>query len=86
MILSLSNLKRCFKCGAEKSRSDFYRHPQMADGLCGKCKDCAKYDVRLNRQTNPRVREYDRRRASQPHRIIHALADQIRRQVVTIPF
>jgi hypothetical protein len=59
----------CFKCGTEKPRSEFYRHPQMADGLLGKCKDCTKLDMRVDRTTKPRVREYDRNRASQPQRV-----------------
>lgn len=61
-------LKRCFKCGTDKPRTEFYRHPAMADGLLGKCKDCTKLDMRIDRATKPRVREYDRRRANLPHR------------------
>lgn len=62
--------KRCFKCGETKARDEFYRHPQMGDGLLGKCKDCTKKDVRLHRQDNPeKVRAYDRQRANQPHRL-----------------
>jgi hypothetical protein len=65
-------VKRCFKCGAEKPRTEFYPHRAMADGLLGKCKDCTKLDARIDRQTNPRVREYDRERANQPHRKVLA--------------
>lgn len=61
-------MKRCFKCGIDKPREEFYRHPQMGDGLLGKCKDCAKLDMRVDRATKPRVRAYDRERAKQPHR------------------
>ena len=63
------DLKRCFKCGTEKPRTEFYRHPEMADGLLGKCKDCTKLDMRIDRDTKPRVRQYDRERAKLPHRV-----------------
>lgn len=59
--------KTCFKCGIEKSRSEFYRHPQMGDGLLGKCKDCTRADVRQHRR-DPRYRDnvlaYDRSRGN----------------------
>lgn|SRR3990167_361636 len=42
--------KKCFKCGLEKSLSEFYKHPQMPDGHVNKCKDCNKNDVHLNRK------------------------------------
>lgn len=71
-------LKHCFKCGADKPRTEFYRHPQMADGLLGKCKGCTKLDMRVDRRTNPRVREYDRRRALLPHR--QALRNRVTRE------
>lgn len=45
---SLSSLKTCFKCRVEKSSAEFYRHPEMGDGLLGKCKSCTKNDVRKN--------------------------------------
>jgi hypothetical protein len=52
---------------------DFYRHSAMSDGHLGKCKDCTKLDMRIDRDTKPRVREYDRERAKLPHRIANAV-------------
>jgi len=62
-------LKKCFKCGEEKDRSEFYKHPQMGDGLLGKCKECTKNDVTKHRNKNiKRIRQYDLDRAKLPHR------------------
>lgn len=56
-------MKACFKCGAEKPLTDFYKHPQMADGHLNKCKDCNRQDAKAHRDSNlEKVRAYDRAR------------------------
>ena len=60
-----TSIKTCFKCGAEKSRTEFYRHPKMVDGLLGKCKECTKNDVTKNRNAKlDYYRKKDRDRGS----------------------
>lgn len=62
--------KECFCCGQTKPISDFYRHPGMADGHLGKCKECQKSATKTARAKNPgHYKEYDRRRAGLPHRV-----------------
>lgn len=69
--------KRCFKCLCMKPIDDFYKHSQMADGHLNKCKECAKRDVSAHRIENiERIRQYDKKRASMPHRIA------LRREIV----
>jgi hypothetical protein len=56
-------MKHCKKCGAQKADTDFYA--SRSD-----CKDCAKAAVRANYARNREAyREYERRRANQPHRV-----------------
>ena len=69
--LRFDAMKTCFKCGETKPLSEFYKHPQMADGHLGKCKTCTKADVSEHRHGAGRdkVLAYDRERAKHPHRI-----------------
>lgn len=63
-------MKVCFKCRKAKPLDEFYRHPMMCDGRLGKCKECAKQDVRKNRlEKLAFYRQYDSLRASMPHRV-----------------
>lgn len=56
-------MKTCFKCGAEKPLTDFYKHKGMKDGRVNKCKECNKNDVRENRAENVEYyRGYDAKR------------------------
>jgi hypothetical protein len=73
-------MKTCFKCNKEKENSEFYKHPQMGDGLLGKCKECAKKDIKTNRETSDRPREYDRERSKTTKRKELALKTQRERR------
>ena len=71
--------KTCFKCRTKKSLAEFYRHPLMADGHLGKCKDCTRRDVSANyRKNREHYREYDRKRLRTSERKT-AMAEYCRR-------
>lgn len=75
--------KKCFKCGRLKDTSMFYRHPEMADGLLGKCKECTKRDA-AERYSDPeareRIRSYERIRFTTVERKIKLRQYQINRR------
>ncbi len=57
-------MKECFKCRQIKPLSDFYVHPQMADGHLNKCKFCTRIDVRIHAAKNDEARlAFERMRA-----------------------
>lgn len=61
--------KECFKCHTTKPLSEFYRHPMMADGHLGKCKECNKKDVQENyAKRRKQYSDYDARRRQNPER------------------
>jgi len=63
-------MKICFKCRKPKPLRDFYRHPRMGDGRLGKCKECAKRDVRRNRKKRKdHYIAFDKQRNMLPHRV-----------------
>ena len=61
--------KMCFKCLEKKPLSEFYKHPRMADGHLGKCKECNKKDVQENYSANrEQYAEYEKKRWLRPER------------------
>lgn len=68
-------MKTCFKCCAVQPRTEFYRHPGMADGHLNKCKSCAKTDVGQNyRARIEQYKAYEYRRNAEPERHQYKLA------------
>ena len=62
--------KVCFKCGADKPLSEYYKHKEMGDGHLNKCKECTKKDVKKHREGNlEKIREYDRNRPNKIERV-----------------
>lgn len=66
----MAALKLCATCLIKKPRADFYTHPRASDGLLGRCKDCHRAAMILNRRAKLEAcREYDRQRAGDPRRV-----------------
>lgn len=62
--------KSCICCGELKPLTEYYKHPKMADGHLGKCKECQKASARGNRAKKVEYyRDYDRSRNTLPHRV-----------------
>jgi hypothetical protein len=61
-----TSIKTCFKCKADKPNTEFYKHPETADGYLGKCKECTRADTKAAREEtvtgyNPVMGEWARR-------------------------
>ena len=62
--------KQCFKCLKRRNVKHFYAHPETADGLLGKCKECTKANSASNRKANHEYYvAYDKKRNQLLHRI-----------------
>jgi hypothetical protein len=48
-------LKRCYKCGIEKPKSEFYKDKTTRDGLSNKCKSCSSI---TNREWRTKHKEH----------------------------
>ena len=65
----MGGMKTCFRCKKTKPLEDFYRHPMMADGHLGKCKECTKTDVSQNyHKRRDQYVAYERARYLRPER------------------
>lgn len=73
--------KQCFKCKKIKDIKLFYVHKQMGDGYLGKCKKCAKKDVKnWYKNTIEKRQEYERERFKRPERKKQVLGYQKQRR------
>ena len=60
-------MKTCICCKEHKDISEFYKHPDTADGHLGKCKSCCKEQAISNRIKNyERYRDYDKNKEITP--------------------
>lgn len=58
-------MRTCKDCGEAKPPTEFYEYRGRRQTTC---KVCWRARVKLRRLTDPKVREYDRKRAKLPHR------------------
>lgn len=66
----MSDMKECRSCGELKELSEYYKHPQMADGHLNFCKPCKRKDALDVRNRNLEYyRQYDKSRMYDPARV-----------------
>ena len=63
-------MKKCFKCGVEKTLSEYYKHKGTRDGHLNKCKECTKTDTKLRIEKKSKEPEWvimERSRSREKH-------------------
>jgi hypothetical protein len=70
-MMDLQFTKICFKCGEQKEKTKFYKHPQMGDGRLNKCIECTKKDTALRTEiltSTPEGLEKERKRQREKYK------------------
>lgn len=68
---AIERYKTCTKCATPKPLGSFYENKKQRGGRNTECKECAKTRVKAARARNiEHYREFDKRRASLPHRVL----------------
>lgn len=73
-------MKRCSKCGLEKSLTEFYSHPDTKEGLRGTCKSCDLKSSHQWQRANPEKKAAQNRRYRQINPEKCAAADRRKRE------